>query len=123
MVESRDRTVAYQRIEGLAIFILGTWVYLDHGFSVILYLLLLLGLDIFMIGYLVGQEIGGVIYNLGYMMLAPAVFGMAYLVTKDPVLLGIACVWFAHSGLARALGCGLKISSFTDTHLGRIGRR
>ena len=35
---------------------------------------------------------------------------------------GVALVWFAHIGMDRAMGYGLKYETdFRDTHLGRIG--
>jgi hypothetical protein len=35
---------------------------------------------------------------------------------------GVALIWFAHIGMDRALGYGLKYETgFNDTHLGRIG--
>jgi hypothetical protein len=39
-------------------------------------------------------------------------------------LTAVAIVWFAHIGLDRALGYGLKYADgFQHTHLGTIGRR
>jgi hypothetical protein len=36
----------------------------------------------------------------------------------------IAIIWAAHIGFDRALGYGLKYpTAFSDTHLGRIGKR
>ena len=35
---------------------------------------------------------------------------------------GVALIWFAHIGMDRALGFGLKYEfDFADTHLGRLG--
>jgi hypothetical protein len=37
--------------------------------------------------------------------------------------ISVSLVWFAHIGMDRLLGYGLKhTSGFRDTHLGRIGR-
>jgi len=40
----------------------------------------------------------------------------------NAAMLPIALIWFAHIGIDRALGYGLKYTSgFKDTHLGRLG--
>ena len=42
---------------------------------------------------------------------------------SNAIVQHIAIIWFAHVGLDRAVGYGLKYASdFKDTHLGRIGR-
>nr|WP_210730579.1 DUF4260 family protein [Roseibacterium persicicum] len=65
---------------------------------------------------------GARLYNLAHTYLAPALLG-ALGVALVPPLLPVACVWFAHIGVDRALGYGLKSeTSFGLTHLGRIGR-
>ena len=44
-------------------------------------------------------------------------------VAGEPLWQAVALVWFAHIGMDRALGYGLKYETdFRDTHLGRIGR-
>ena len=48
---------------------------------------------------------------------------MIGILAEAPVPVSVALVWFAHIGMDRALGFGLKhTSGFQDTHLGRIGR-
>jgi uncharacterized protein DUF4260 len=38
-----------------------------------------------------------------------------------PLAVGVASVWFAHIGMDRMAGYGLKYASgFKDTHLGRV---
>jgi hypothetical protein len=45
------------------------------------------------------------------------------ILTESPAATSVALVWFAHIGLDRMLGYGLKHpSGFRETHLGRIGR-
>ena len=45
------------------------------------------------------------------------------MLTAEPLAGSIALVWFAHIGLDRALGYGLKYDAgFRFTHLGRIGK-
>jgi hypothetical protein len=52
--------------------------------------------------------------------IALAIYALYFAV---PLALSIATIWLAHAGIDRVLGYGLKYpSTFTDTHLGRIGR-
>ncbi|MGP9539181.1 DUF4260 domain-containing protein [Brachybacterium sp. AOP43-C2-M15] len=83
--------------------------------------------DLSALGYLAGQRIGAVSYNLVHNYTAPAalVTGWAGLRLADidaewSVLL--AACWGFHVALDRALGYGLKLGPFTHTHLGVIGK-
>ena len=70
-----------------------------------------------------GTRVGAVVYNLFHTYLPPAVLAIfgVWAGARLPVL--VALVWFAHIGMDRMLGYGLKhTSGFRDTHLGRIGR-
>ena len=50
------------------------------------------------------------------------VLGVLASLAEQPLWQGVALVWFAHIGMDRALGYGLKYDTdFKDTHLGRIG--
>ncbi|MRH92370.1 DUF4260 family protein [Nocardia sp. SYP-A9097] len=115
------QTIELQRIESFAIFVLALWVYAVHDFNLWLFPVGLALLDIFMIGYSFGPRAGAFVYNLGYMHLVPAMTALAYVITGHHILLGLSCIWFAHNGLARALGFGLKGKTFEETHLGLVG--
>jgi hypothetical protein len=85
--------------------------------------LLLLAPDLFMAGYAKSHRTGAWLYNVAHSYPAPAVLGALSLVAGSSFGQGIALVWFAHIGMDRALGYGLKYETdFRDTHLGRIGR-
>jgi hypothetical protein len=85
--------------------------------------LLLLFPDLFMVGYAGSARAGAVLYNLAHSYPAPALLGVLALVGDQPLWQGVALIWFAHIGMDRAAGYGLKYeTSFKDTHLGRIGR-
>src|SRR3989344_7497991 len=113
--------IKFQRIEGAAIFSAATFMYFDSGLSWIWYVLLLFAFDIFMLGYLINDKLGAYFYNLGHTYLIPSIIVILYLLANNKILLGLACLWFAHIGLDRALGYGLKLTtSFQDTHLGKI---
>ena len=88
-----------------------------------IYLLLLFGPDISMLGYLAGNKAGAISYNLfHHKAIAIAIFltgfnNQAYwLELTGSILIG-------HSSLDRMLGYGLKyFQGFSFTHLGQIGR-
>ena len=111
------------RIEGLAVLIAGSGIYLAAGGPWILLVPFVLAVDVSMAGYLAGPRVGAIVYNLahnqatGLLVLgAGAVWGVSPLVLAGAVLVG-------HSGMDRLAGYGLKYpTAFGDTHLGRIGR-
>ena len=84
--------------------------------------LLLFVPDLFMVGYVKSQRLGAHLYNCAHSYPAPAVLGAVAILGDRPLWQGVALVWFAHIGMDRALGYGLKYETdFKDTHLGRIG--
>jgi hypothetical protein len=111
------------RVEGLAVLIAGTAIYLAAGGPWLLLVPLLLVVDVSMAGYLAGPRAGALVYNLahnqatGLLVLgAGVVSGISPLVLAGAVLVG-------HAGMDRLAGYGLKYpTAFGDTHLGRIGR-
>jgi hypothetical protein len=115
--------VALQRIEGGVLFALSLLLYWKSGGSWLLYVVLILAPDLFMLGYLGGPRIGGAVYNLGHIGLLPAILAAVGLLGGASLTLDIALIWLGHIGADRLLGYGLKLpTAFQDTHLGRIGR-
>ena len=86
------------------------------------YLLMMLGPDASMVGYLAGPKVGAFTYNLfHHKMVAIAVF-IVGVITSTLILQAIGIILFAHSSMDRIFGYGLKHNSaFSDTHLGKIG--
>ena len=86
------------------------------------YLMLLIGPDLSMLGYLAGKKIGAISYNLFHhkgIAISVFVFGLIF---SSWILQVFGIILFGHSSMDRILGYGLKhFSSFTDTHLGKIG--
>jgi Domain of unknown function (DUF4260) len=114
-------SILYQRLEGASIFLAASTVYFVQDFSVIGYLVLLFIFDIFMGGYLVGNRFGAHLYNIGHSYILPSLVITLYVFTDSKWLLVGALLWFAHIGLDRALGYGLKSNrGFKHTHLGDI---
>lgn len=112
------------RLEEAAMF--GLSIYVLNSLSVEWwwYLLLILGPDISMLGYLAGNKAGAVCYNLFHHKgVAVAVF-MAGWILPHALLLLIGIVLFGHSSMDRFFGYGLKTEEgFKYTHLGIIGKK
>lgn len=115
--------ILFQRIEGAAIFVAATAVYFHSHLSWVWYAVLLFAFDIFMLGYVVNPRVGALVYNIGHSLAMPSLLAVVYLLHGGSLVLGLTCLWFAHIGIDRALGYGLKLSSdFKSTHLGTIGK-
>jgi hypothetical protein len=78
--------------------------------------------DVAMVGYARSRRAGALLYNAAHSYPVPALLGALAIGADEPLWQGVALVWFAHIGMDRALGYGLKYETdFKDTHLGRIG--
>lgn len=87
------------------------------------YLLLLLGPDISMIGYLAGNKTGAILYNLFHHKgIAVSIFVGGLLTNIIPLQIA-GIILFGHSSMDRMFGYGLKhFEGFKYTHLGFIGK-
>ena len=109
------------RLEGLAVLIGALVVYFDAGFGWLLLLVLVLAPDLSMLGYLAGPAIGAVGYDAVHTYVLPTTLAVAGVLGESETAIQIALIWFAHIGVDRFLGYGLKYpSSFKDTHLQRV---
>jgi len=109
------------RLEGAVVFIIALVLYsrLESGW--LLFVLLFFVPDVSMIGYAVNTRIGATIYNLVHAYALPAILGLVGLFTVNALLASLSLIWFAHIGLDRVLGFGLKYPTvFKDTHLQRV---
>jgi hypothetical protein len=88
------------------------------------YLILLLGPDISMLGYLLGNKVGAASYNIFHHKgIAVAVFVMGCINKSDQLMLA-GIILFGHSSMDRMFGYGLKTGEgFKFTHLGAIGKK
>lgn len=88
------------------------------------YLILALGPDVSMLGYLAGNKVGAISYNLFHHKgVAVAVF-IAGLLMPNMLAQVIGIVLFGHSSMDRMFGYGLKTEEgFKNTHLGIIGKK
>lgn len=111
------------RTEGAALAGVATALYAKFGLSWWLFAALLLTPDIGMLGYIRGNRIGAAMYDLFHTYLPPAILAVAGVLAELQLAYSIALIWFAHIGMDRLLGYGLKYQDgFRHTHLGRIGK-
>lgn len=115
--------VVLQRIEGGVMLVLSLLLYAKLGDSWLLFALLILAPDLFMVGYLRGPRAGAALYNLAHTWLLPGILAVAGILGGVEPAAALAVIWLGHIGADRLMGYGLKFqTSFQDTHLGRIGR-
>lgn len=115
--------VLFQRLEGAAILAVALLAYAYQDFSWWLFALLFIAIDLFMAGYLANPKLGAVLYNIGHSLVLPFVLLGIWILGAGDAWLLASLPWFAHIGMDRLFGYGLKLpSAFTHTHLGTIGR-
>ena len=109
------------RLEGVALLVLGTLMFFHLGGSWLFFLALLFAPDVAMLGYLAGPRLGAMSYNLFHAYPLPAALLVYGFFGGTPLAVLVSLVWFAHIGLDRGLGYGLKLpAGFKHTHLGRL---
>lgn len=119
-----NQSIIFQRVESAVIFFTSIFFYVYLDFSLLLFALLLFVFDVFIIGYIFNAKIGAFIYNLGHSKIIPPILLALGYATDIRLLISLSLIWFAHIGLDRGLGYGLKLtSSFKDTHLGIINKK
>lgn len=111
------------RLEGFAGLVLGWVVWQSYGGELVWFVPLLLVPDVGMLGYLRGNHVGAITYNLVHnWFVGGAVLGLGWWLDALPLAMAGA-ILVAHTGIDRVFGYGLKYpTSFKDTHLGRLGR-
>ncbi|RYJ40218.1 DUF4260 domain containing protein [Flavobacterium anhuiense] len=111
------------KLEEVALFILGIFLFNRLSYEWWWFLVLILAPDLSMIGYVFGNKIGAFAYNLFHHKgLALLIYGIGcYLSIEIIQLIGI--ILFSHSAMDRIFGYGLKYEKgFKYTHLGEIGK-
>ena len=87
------------------------------------YLLLALGPDISMVGYLAGNKVGAASYNLFHHKGVAIALFFAGLLLPNIYLQIAGIILFGHSSMDRVFGYGLNHEDgFKHTHLGMIGK-
>lgn len=106
------------RFEAAAILVVTLVAYHDLQASWLLFALLFLTPDLFMLGYLANPRVGSSVYNLVHTLGLPLLLALYAWNAEHEVTLAIALIWLAHIAFDRLLGFGLKYPThFKDTHL------
>jgi hypothetical protein len=109
------------RIEGAVLLAMSVLFYSRHGGGWLIFGLLLLAPDLSMLGYLAGNRVGAVAYNLFHTYAPPAALALYGLLGGQDLALSLALIWLAHIGMDRLVGYGLKYpGNFKDTHLQHV---
>jgi hypothetical protein len=123
-------TILWQRLEGGLVFLaVVAGVIVFNAVTPVapwwLLVILFFAPDIGFLGYLGGPRIGAVVYNLLHLYGMGMLLALAGFVGLADSFIGVVgLLWLGHIGFDRMLGYGLKeVTGFSDTHLGRIGRR
>ena len=106
------------KLEDACILIASLLLYQHLHFSWILFAILFLAPDLFMLGYLHSPHTGSTLYNLGHTLAVPLFLLLIASIIRHPLLTAISFIWIAHIAADRVLGYGLKYPAhFKDTHL------
>jgi Domain of unknown function (DUF4260) len=108
-------------IEELAILTCVIMLYRHLHFSWLLFAILFLTPDLFMLGYLLNVRIGAALYNFAHTLFLPlSLFVIGWTLHRSTAS-AVALIWISHIALDRLLGFGLKYpTQFKDTHLQHI---
>lgn len=111
------------KLEEMAMLVISIFVLLQFNVPWWVYLILFLGPDISMLGYLAGKGIGAFCYNLVHHKgIALGIVVAGYAIDHTNLLLA-GVILFGHSSMDRMFGYGLKYTrGFKFTHLGGIGK-
>jgi len=109
------------RLEGLVLFVAAIVAYVYLRCNGWLFAALLLVPDVSMLGYLVNVRMGATLYNLVHIYLFPAILLALSLSGGWTLVAWVAIIWFAHIGMDRTVGYGLKYpTTFKDTHFNHV---
>jgi hypothetical protein len=111
-------------IEEATLLILTLCAYQHFHNSWLLFALLFLTPDLFMLGYLLNARLGAATYNLVHTLTLPLALLLASYIQHWHLAAELALIWTAHIAFDRLLGYGLKYPThFKDTHLQHIPAR
>jgi hypothetical protein len=109
------------RVEESALLLLTLFAYQHLHYSWLLFAILFLTPDLFMLGYLANVRLGAAIYNLAHTLTLPLALLFISYIQHWHLTPAVALIWTAHIAFDRLLGYGLKYPTcFKDTHLQHI---
>ncbi len=109
------------RVEEGGLLFAALWLYIHLHFGWLLFAVLFLAPDLFMLGYRVNARVGAAMYNLAHWLLLPLGLSAFGYVAGRPIATQVAIIWFSHIVWDRMLGYGMKYPTFfKDTHLQHI---
>ena len=110
------------KLEELFMFLLGMYLFSLLDFQWWWFLILILLPDIGMVGYVLNNKAGALMYNIFHHKgLAIAIY-LTGIYLSVPLLQLIGIIVFSHASMDRMIGYGLKFEKgFKYTHLGEIG--
>lgn len=111
-------------LEEAAMFIACIYLLSVHEVPWWVYLILVLGPDIGMLGYIISGKVGAITYNLFHHKgIAIAIYGAGIYFQNDFMQIA-GILLFGHSSMDRVFGYGLKyFTGFKHTHLGNVGKQ
>lgn len=108
-------------MEGFAVLALCLFLYSQNQFSWVLFIVLLFIPDISMLGYVLSNKVGAILYNIFHTYSLSIVVVIGGILFSNSTILAIGLIWTAHIGMDRMIGYGLKYpTTFQDTHLNRV---
>ncbi len=113
------------RLEEVMLLLLGCYLFMQLDLAWWWFFVLLLTPDVGMLGYLAGNKVGAVTYNVFHhrgLAIVLFLIGRSYL--DMPILELVGIILFSHAAMDRIFGYGLKYEKgFKYTHLGEIGNK
>ncbi len=111
------------KLEELALFIFGIYLFSQLDYAWWWFIVLILTPDIGMLGYIVNNRTGALIYNLFHHRGIAVLIYLSGIYFAQDLLTLAGIILFSHASMDRIFGYGLKYpESFSQTHLGIIGK-
>ena len=111
------------QLEEIGMFLFGIYLFSLLNYAWWWFFVLILAPDIAMIGYLFGNKMGSISYNVFHHKGIAILIYLMGIYVQNSLLQLIGIILFSHASLDRMLGYGLKYKTgFKFTHLGEIGK-
>uniref|UniRef100_UPI003216BDAF DUF4260 domain-containing protein n=1 Tax=uncultured Draconibacterium sp. TaxID=1573823 RepID=UPI003216BDAF len=109
------------KIEEISMLVLSFYITLLLGYDWWVFILFLFTPDISMLGYLLGNRTGAILYNIFHYKFLAVFLGIIGYANSITELAFAGAILFGHSSFDRLFGYGLKYpKGFIYTHLGAI---